>query len=48
VIASAMEMKTASDLTWRLLKRRTRASLIAELKSAGSSQVSLSDPLWIS
>jgi len=40
VIASAMEMKRASDRTWRLLKRRARTSLVAELKSSGSFQVS--------
>ena len=36
VIAYAMEMKRASDRTWRLLKRWARTSLVAELKSSGS------------
>ena len=40
MITSAMEMKRASDRTWRLLKRRARTSLVAELKSSGSFQVS--------
>ena len=40
VIASAMEMKRELDRTWRLLKRRTRTSLVVELKSSGSFQVS--------
>ena len=40
VIASAMDMKRASNRTWRLLKRRPRTSLVAEMKSSGSFQVS--------
>ena len=37
VIASSMEMKRASDQMWRLLKRRARKFLVAELKSLGKS-----------
>ena len=36
ISALAMEMKTGTDRTWRLLKRRAKASLAAKLKLAGS------------
>ena len=39
LIASAMEMKTTSDQMWMLLNRCTRTSLVAEMKSSGSSHV---------
>ena len=40
LIASAMDMKSASDRTWRILKRCARTSLVVELKYSSSSQVS--------
>jgi len=36
ISALAMEMNTGTDRTWRLLKRRAKASLAAKLKLAGS------------